>query len=528
VPTFPILARDAKADVCVIGAGIAGLSTAYHLSRNGKKVIVVDHQGVGSGETGNTTAHLTAAMDDGIAVLEHVHGEEGARRIVGSHLAAINRIEEIIQLERIDCDFARVDGFLFLGPDDDEALLDGELAAARRAGFADVQKIARAPIADWDSGPALRFPEQGQLHALKYLAGLASAIVRAGGRIYGGTHVASVEGGSPCTVKTDNEKTITADAVCVCTNASIADMVQTHAKQAPYRTYAIAAVVPRGAVETALFWDTPDPYHYVRVQRLDEPYPGVLKGDTLYDALIVGGEDHKAAHADDAESRWRRLEGWMRDRWPAAREVIYSWSGEVFEPMDYIAFIGRNPDGAENVYMASGDSGQGMTHGTIAGMLLTDLIAGRENPWAEVYDPKRISLRARPIEEAAKENLDVAWRYVKDYVSPGEVASPDEIPHGEGRLIRRGLHTIAAYRDEAGTLHERSAACTHLKCTVHWNSAEKSWDCPCHGSRFDAYGKVLSGPAVSDLEPVDETGPTPRRGGSPASRGRRQDRSHRS
>jgi nitrite reductase/ring-hydroxylating ferredoxin subunit len=341
---------------------------------------------------------------------------------------------------------------------------------------------------------------QAQFHVLKYLAALSAAIVKGGGRIYSDTHVSGVKGGSPCTVETDDHKKITADAVCVCTNGSITDMYQTHIKQAPYRSYVIAAVVPRGTVDKALYWDTSWPYHYVRVQRLDDPSDGVLKGGTLYDALIVGGEDHKTAHEIDADDRWRHLEQWMRARWPSAREIIYRWSGQVLEPVDYAAFIGRNPDGAENVYMASGDSGQGMTHGTIAGMLLTDLVVGRENPLSHVYDAKRISLRAHPLEELAKENIDVVFRFVKDRLTPG--STEDDIPRGEGRVIRRGRDVIAAYRDESGTLHERSALCTHLKCTVGWNPTEKSWDCPCHGSRFDALGEVLNGPAVEALPPV--------------------------
>jgi nitrite reductase/ring-hydroxylating ferredoxin subunit len=194
----------------------------------------------------------------------------------------------------------------------------------------------------------------------------------------------------------------------------------------------------------------------------------------------------------------------MRERWPQAREVIYRWSGQVLEPNDYIAFIGRNPDGAENVYMASGDSGQGMTHGTIAGTLLSDLILGRPNEWESLYDPRRVSLRTKPMEAFAKENADVALQYIKEFVTRGDVSSEADIPRGEGRVVRHGLHKVAAYCDEDGAMHIHSALCTHLKCVVQWNSAEKSWDCPCHGSRFDPYGKVLNGPAITDLEPVEE------------------------
>src|SRR4051812_32611935 len=271
VPNFPALTADARTEVCVIGAGIAGLSTAYLLTKAGKKVVVIDDGPVGGGESGRTTAHLSNAMDDRIYVLEHVHGEEGARRIVQSHGAAIDRIEQIVQSEGIDCDFTRVDGYLFLGGTDSLQVLDEELAAATRAGIAGVSRLGRVPDLDYDLGPCLRFPNQGQFHVLKYLAGVSAAIVRAGGRIYCDTKVDSVEGGSPCTVKTESKHTITADAVCVCTNASISDMVKTHAMQAPYRTFVIAAVVPRGSVPRALYWDTPDPYHYIRTQPLNEP-----------------------------------------------------------------------------------------------------------------------------------------------------------------------------------------------------------------------------------------------------------------
>jgi glycine/D-amino acid oxidase-like deaminating enzyme/nitrite reductase/ring-hydroxylating ferredoxin subunit len=442
-------------------------------------------------------------MDDRIYVLEHVHGEDGARKIVQSHGAAVDRIEEIVRGEKIDCDFERVDGYLFLGGGDTERVLDEELAAAQRAGMTGVQKLPAIPDAGFASGPCLRFPNQGQFHILKYLAGVASAIVRLGGRVYCDTHVAGVEGGSPCSVKTENGFTVTADAVCVCTNASITDMFRTHMKQAPYRTCVIAAVVPRGSVPAALYWDTPDPYHYVRIQRLQEPMAGALSGGVLYDALVVGGEDYKTAHDDDVVERWDRLEQWMRERWPQAREVIYRWSGQVLEPNDYIAFIGRNPDGAENVYMASGDSGQGMTHGTIAGMLLSDLILGRPNDWTSLSDPHRVSLRVSPVEEFAKENADVALQYIKDYLITGDATREEDVPVGEGRIVRQGIHKLAVYRDEQGGVHKCFAACTHLRCIVGWNSAERVWDCPCHGSRFDPYGKVITGPAITDLSKVE-------------------------
>jgi glycine/D-amino acid oxidase-like deaminating enzyme/nitrite reductase/ring-hydroxylating ferredoxin subunit len=488
----PALGEHLTTDVCVIGAGIAGLSVAYDLARAGKRVVVLERDQIGSGESGRTTAHLSNAIDDRYAILERAVGEANSRLAAEAHTAAIDRIESIVARERIECDFARLDGYLFLGGDDTPALLDEELAAAHRAGLTGVIRVDRVPVAGFDSGPALRFPRQGRFHVLEYLDGLARAIERAGGRIFGGSRVENIEGGAPAKVTTEAKFVVRAADVVVCTNGAISDMVVTHAKQAPYRTFAVALRVPKGRVTDALYWDTPDPYHYVRLQPLDE----------ASDALIVGGEDFKTAHEDDAGARFDRLEAWARERFDGAGERLTQWSGQVLEPNDYLAYIGPNPDGAEHVWLATGDSGMGMTHGTIAGILLPALIAGKDHPWKELFDPKRVTLHARELAHLAKENADVTVHLTVDYVKPGQVHDTADIPAGEGRVIRRGIHKVAAYRAEDGTVHECSAVCTHLKCIVDWNTAEKSWDCPCHGSRFDPLGRVISGPAIADLEKI--------------------------
>lgn len=491
---FPPLSEDARADVCIVGAGIVGMTTAYLLAREGKRVIVLDDNAVGGGETGQTTAHLSSALDDRYQAIEQVHGREGARIAYQSHDAAIERIGRIAEEEGIDCDYRRLDGYLFLSPDKTVDLLDRERDAAHRAGYTDVERVERAPVPTFDSGPALRFPRQGQFHPLKYLNGLARAVQRAGGRICTGTHVAEVEGGSPARVRTSDGRTVTADAVVVATNSPISDLFAIHTKQAPYRTFAIGARVPRGVVPTGLYWDTLEMYHYVRLQD---------GGDGAgHDVLIVGGEDHKTGHADDAEDRFHRLEVWTRARFPIDT-VEFRWSGQVMEPTDFMAFIGPDPSGAENVYVATGDSGHGMTHGTIAGMLLSDQILGRVNPWATLYDPSRKSFAKSSLKEFLSENLDVAVQYT-DWLRGGDVESVEQIAPGSGALVRRGALKVAAYRDPAGTLHERSAVCTHLGCIVQWNSQESSWDCPCHGSRFAPTGEVLNGPAATPLKPVEE------------------------
>lgn len=497
-PTQPALAENTRADVVVIGAGIAGMTTAYLLAREGKSVVVLDDGPIGGGMTQRTTAHLVNALDDRYYELERLHGERGARLAAESHTVAIDRIEAIVNEEKIDCEFERLDGYLFVPPNDSKQELEDELKAAHRAGLTEIEFAERAPIKDFDTGRCLRFPRQAQFHPLKYLTGLAEAIKRDGGRIYTGTHASKIEGGKEAHVETESGHVVTAGAIVVATNTPVNDRVAIHTKQAPYITYVIGARVPRGSVERALYWDTPDPYHYVRLESVSEE-DGKGSGKE-YDILIVGGEDHKTGQADDANKRYAYLERWTRTRWPMIEAIEYRWSGQVMEPIDGLAFIGRNPMDADNVFIATGDSGNGMTHGTIAGILLTDLIQGRDNEWAEIYDPSRKTLKAAG--EFAKENLNVAAQYT-DYVTPGDVDSVDEIKPGEGALIRRGLSKVAAYRDEAGVLHERSAVCVHLGCIVDWNSKEKTWDCPCHGSRFDAHGTVFQGPANKNLEPVE-------------------------
>ena len=487
VPDFPPLTRDLEADVCIVGAGIAGLSTAYLLGKKGYRVVVIDDGPIGGGMSGRTTAHLSSAIDDRFYELERVHGEEGARLAAESHAAAIDAIEAIVAHERIDCDFARVDGYLFIPRDGEPDELVREYGAALRSGVEDLVWVDRAPIPDYDTGRCLRFPRQGQFHPLKYLSGLAHAIVRDGGRIFCGVHAQEVTGGDKPEVRTRGGHRIACRDVVVATNTPISDRVAIHTKQAPYTTYVVALRVPKGTVETALYWDTLDAYHYVR---LDKP-----EGDVL----IVGGEDHKTGQADDAERRWANLELWARERFPMAREVVQRWSGMVMEPIDYLAFIGRDP-GEAHRYVATGDSGHGMTHGTLAGIILTDLIHGSDIAWAKLYDPSRKPLKA--AREFARENANVAWQYT-DWLRGGEVEGEAQVPAGTGAVIRRGMHRIAVYRDAQGELHEMSARCTHLGCSVRWNPADNTWDCKCHGSRFNALGRVITGPAVSDLEPAE-------------------------
>jgi Rieske Fe-S protein len=300
--------------------------------------------------------------------------------------------------------------------------------------------------------------------------------------------------GEPCKITITDGPEVKCRAVVVATNtpAPINDWTGIYTKQASYRTYVAAMAIPKGSVEDALYWDTPDPYHYVRIQ------PG--EGDDL---LIVGGEDHKTGQLSPDHHPFGKLEKWAREHFPQAGQIAHRWSGQVQEPVDGIAYIGVAPTKGSNVYVITGDSGMGLTHGTLGAMLVKDLVTGRQNPWAQVYDPLRKPTHAPA--EFVKENVNAVAEMAKDYIKAGEVAHDDDVPMGEGALVRHGLKKLAVYRDEAGTVHRLSSVCTHLGCVVHWNSIEKTWDCPCHGSRFSATGEPIMGPAIEGLKSAEES-----------------------
>jgi glycine/D-amino acid oxidase-like deaminating enzyme/nitrite reductase/ring-hydroxylating ferredoxin subunit len=486
------LDANTDADVVVIGAGIAGLTTAYLLLKAGRQVMVLDDSDIGDGQTGRTSAHLASAIDDRFSEIARMHGDVAARIQYESHAAAIDKIEEIAKTENIDCDFARIDGYLFLAPQDPAELLEDEFDAARRLGVP-VERVPKAPLRGFDTGGALKFPRQGRFHAMKYLVGLAAAVERLGGKIYCHSHVNDAAGADhannqPCKVTLSSGPVVTCKAIVVATNAPapINDWAGIYTKQASYRTYCVAMSIPAGSVEDALYWDTLDPYHYVRLQD---------------DVLIVGGEDHKTGQLMPDHKPFEKLEKWTREHFPQVQKTVHRWSGQVQEPVDGIAYIGVAPTKGTDVYVMTGDSGMGLTHSTLGAMLVTDLVSGKENPWKAVYDPNRKATHSPG--EFLKENVNAVAEMAKDYIKPGEVAKDDDVPMGEGALVRHGLKKLAVYRDESGQVHRLSSVCTHLGCIVHWNSIEQTWDCPCHGSRFACTGEPVMGPAIDGLKKVE-------------------------
>lgn len=494
-PTAPDSAPPHEVEVAVIGAGIAGVTTALLLRREGLEVTIFDEGAPGSGQTERTSAHLSSVLDDRFDLLERARGVGIASICHDSHASAITEIERIVREEGIDCNFRRLDGYLFTGSDGDAEVIEREFEAARRAG-ARVERIANGGAMPGQlgfAGPALRFAGQATFDPTAYFAGLLRAATQVGVQLSLGRRVVDVKGASAgredrAEVTLEGGHVVRARHVVVATNvpSPLNTWVGIYLKEFAYRTYVVALEVPKGSVIDALYWDTDDPYHYVKLE------PG---RDGEHDLLVVGGEDHKTGQDGASPARFEALVEWARRHFPSAAEVVARWSGQVVETGDGLAFIGRAPGAGENVYCVTGDSGMGLTHGTLGASILRDLILARPNPWAEAYSPTRKLVNLRLLGEV----LNVGKQYL-DLLSPGEVASEAELQPGQGAILRTGIHKLAVYRDEAGTVHRMNASCTHLKCVVHWNPVERSWDCPCHGSRFHCTGRVVMGPAIADLK----------------------------
>jgi glycine/D-amino acid oxidase-like deaminating enzyme/nitrite reductase/ring-hydroxylating ferredoxin subunit len=484
------LARSTTADVCVIGSGIAGLTTAWRLSREGRQVVVLDAGEVGNGETGRTTAHLSWAIDDRYRHLIGWRGAAIARIAADSHAAAIDTIESIVSDEAIRCEFRRVPGYLVLPEGGERDALEKELDAVRELGIHSVEWVESLALHGHDFGPALRWPGQGQIHALRYLHGIAESLWARGVQIHGHTRVRDVREGTPIQVVTEEGRVVRAPHVVIATNAPLDSPVEIYFKEFAQRTYAISLALPDGVPELALLWDDDDPYHYVRV---------VERPDGEGPLLIVGGEDHPTGATEEGGPRWDRLESWARARFPRAGVRRHQWSGQVFETIDGLGLIGRAPGMPDGTFIITGDSGMGMTHGTLGALLVSDLVLGRASPWAEAYDPLRTPVRA-----AAEFVRGLSPHAAAMVSKPIEAAlAGDEIPPGTGKVITVDREPIAVYRDADGHVTRLSARCTHRGCVVSWNPAEHTWDCACHGSRFDGQGRVLNAPAVEPLAAAD-------------------------
>lgn len=502
-PQHPVLRQNVIVDVAIVGGGITGLTAGILLQRAGKKVAIVDHAQIAMGESGYSTAHLTQILDTRFWQLISDFGEEQTRLIVSSHRSAIHQIEKFIREYSIACDFKKVPGFLFnenisgiptegLSRKNTEKIQNLQDQDLHRE--LDALHLLDIPASLLESAPlpfsthqAIRVDHQAQFNPRKYLLSLAEEFHKQGGEIYEQTHVVNVVNGTPCRVETDYGALTTQDVI-IAANIPVTNWLMLNTKISAYRTYALAAKM-KAPVEPGLYWNTEDPYHYIRM----------YKNEAEENFVIIGGEDHKTGTLDDTVSNFKRLEQYARARFDLEVVTNY-WSGQIIKPVDGLPYIGLNSM-SDHVYVSTGYNGNGMTFGTLGGMLLSDLVLGHLNPWAQLFDATRV----RPfssVKNFVAENKGFPAYFVKDRVARSEVHSTDEVRHGEGKIISVDGKKIAAYRSQNGSVHCFSPACSHMGCHVHWNNAESSWDCPCHGSRFDAMGKVMNGPALANLKPV--------------------------
>lgn len=476
---YPEPGADITVDVAIVGAGITGLTLANLLKDAGQTVAVIDMAKVGGGVTGRTTAHITEIVDGRYQDLISKFGEEGARLIAESSRLAIEQISGMVLRKAIDCDFQRVSGYLYTEFPHKENEIVKEFEAVQTCGIV-AELTSHVPL-PFPVQIALKVDNQAQFHPLKYLAALAKDIPGAGSSLFEETHVESFEDGEPCRVIT-NKGTITARSVVLATHTPIGLNVSLQTRIAPYRSYVIGVHLENQDVPVGLFWDTEDPYNYIR---------------NYGDLVIIGGRDHKTGQDDEAETRYEELESYARQHFKV-RDVAYRWSAQVYEPADHAPYIGKNP-GSEHIFVATGYGGNGMTYGTIAAQVLADLVLERANRFSEVYNPARV----KPLASAGefiKENLNVAQHFVADRFSAPDGDSVSDVAPGQGKMIEINGEKVAAYRSPEGQLHLLAPQCKHMGCLVQWNNAETTWDCPCHGGRYSATGEVIEGPPTSNLD----------------------------
>ncbi|CAK9217581.1 unnamed protein product [Sphagnum troendelagicum] len=491
---YPKLQKDVSADVVVVGAGIAGLSVAYNLVKEGKKVIVLEARVIGAGQTGRTTAHIMPWFDDFYHIVEKVHGTRKTQLVADSYKKAVDWIDQTVEEENIECNFSRVDGYLFPHDDSKQAYdsLQNEFDACQRLKF-NVQMVDLHNDPSCGSiSTALHFPDAAEFHPLMYLNGLARAMEKRGAQLYELTRAMNVQGNQ---VITADGIVVTAGAVVMATNSPLNHNLAIHAQQTPDHSYVVGLKLPKGSVRRAQWWDTASPYHYVRIEQKD-----------THDILIVGGEDTSTGmKQNEYPDAYAKLEAWARARWPSAGEALYKWTGQVFEPVDMLHIIGHDPlkPGEHDQYIVTGDSGQGMTGSTIGGILIKDMILGVENPWAEVYAPSRcLPLSKSTMYSLISQTAHTVQGYkdILPFAGVDHVDIEDMAPCS-GCVVQQGIHKVAIYKDIMGGLHKYSAVCPHMGCIVKWNPIDHTFDCPCHGSKFDHYGHCINAPAKADLSP---------------------------
>ncbi|MGZ3923576.1 MAG: FAD-dependent oxidoreductase [Flavisolibacter sp.] len=477
--------RNNKFDVLIVGGGITGITTALQLQRSGLQCIVAEAHNLCFGTTGGTTAHLNTFFDTSYDVIEKKFDEQAAALVAKAANQALELYQSNLEECNVDCGYEQKDGYLYSQDEKQTDELKAIFEASKKVGI-DVAYTDRIPV-PIEFQKAIVYHDQANVHPSRYVYALAKAFEDKGGVILQNCMVKEFKGDKELQVET-SQGTIQARYLIWATHIP-PGVNLLHFRCAPYRSYAMAVELNNDAYPDGLAYDMYDPYHYYRTQIID--------GKKF---LIVGGEDHKTAHEDNTEVCFSRLESHIR-KYFDVKEVSFKWSSQYFEPADGLAYIGHLPGNPDNVLVATGFGGNGMTYSHIAAITLTDLIMKGQSEYAKLFEPDRI----KPIAGFAnfvKENADVVKEFVGGHLSKEKLDSLADLAPGEAKIVRYEGKSLALYKDDGGELHAVSPVCPHAKCSVAWNTAEKSWDCPCHGSRFNADGEVLTGPARLGLETV--------------------------
>ena len=483
---YPALTDGLDVDVAVVGAGITGITAAVLLKRSGKTVALLDSRRIVRGATGYTTAKVTSGHGLGYTKIRKAFGEDGARTYAAANQAGLERIAQFVDEDGIDCDFERKANYAYADDEQQTAQVKEEVEVEQAAGLP--SSLVRETPLPYPITAAVRLENQAQFHPRKYLLALAATIPGDGSHVFENSRVQTVKHGEPCEVVAD-QGVIRARDVVVATHLPILDRGLFFAKAYPHRSYAIAASIDPLDAPDGMFINAGTPTRSVRT---------MPDGDRLF--INVGGNGHKVAEEDDTPARYDQLEEFLREHWPGAGEVEYRWSTQDYMPHDQVPYVGRVRRGSEHLYTATGYNKWGMTNGTAGAMIIADAILGRSNPWADLFDAKRLPPRPA-LGRFLKTNMATGLQFFADRLGRADRGSVDELDPGEGGIVRVRGRKTAVYRDDDGNVHALSPVCQHLYCLVHWNPAERSWDCPCHGSRYAADGRAIEGPTTKDLKP---------------------------